>query len=330
MQRFKNILVLMDNEARRSHVFERAIALARRNHAQLTVAGVLDALPRDMQRLVAAIELADLLELAAEERLAQLELLAEPERLDGLELRTRVLCGRPFLEVIREVLREGHDLVMMMAEEKGELGKSLFGSTSMHLMRKCPCPVWVMSPAQHHKYTRVLAAVDPVTSDETHQALNIRIMELAISMARIEGAELHVVHAWVPFPKAVLSLSRLANEDKEAIGRDYAAVPKKAFAELVQKFNMQDLRVQMHLLEGQAGEAIPTLVRNNHVDVIVMGTVCRTGIAGFFIGNTAEKVLSRVRCSVVTVKPDGFETPVSCTEPQFRTSGGESEEIPAA
>jgi nucleotide-binding universal stress UspA family protein len=330
MQRFKNILLLMDNEARRSHVFERAIALARRNHARITVAGVLDALPREMQKLVPTIELEDLLELAAEERLAQLELLAEPERLDGLELRTRVLCGRPFLEVIREVLREGHDLVMMMAEEKGKLGKSLFGSTSMHLMRKCPCPVWVMSPAQRHKYSRVLAAVDPATSDEEHQALNVKIMELAISMARIEQAELHVVHAWVPFPKTVLSLSRLGNEDKDALVRDYAAIPKKAFGELTHKFDMQNIRVQMHLIEGQAGEVIPALARNKHVDVIVMGTVCRTGIAGLFIGNTAEKVLSRVKCSVLTVKPDGFATPVSRTDPQFRSGGGESEHIPAA
>jgi len=43
----------------------------------------------------------------------------------------------------------------------------------------------------------------------------------------------------------------------------------------------------------------------------VMGTLHRTGLAGFFIGNTAEKVLSEVNCSVLTVKPAGFVTPVS-------------------
>ena len=44
---------------------------------------------------------------------------------------------------------------------------------------------------------------------------------------------------------------------------------------------------------------------------IVMGTVCRTGIPGFFIGNTAEYVLSRVHCSVLTMKPAGFVSPVT-------------------
>jgi len=42
-----------------------------------------------------------------------------------------------------------------------------------------------------------------------------------------------------------------------------------------------------------------------------MGTVCRTGVAGLFIGNTAEKVLRQVDCSLLTVKPEGFVTPVA-------------------
>jgi nucleotide-binding universal stress UspA family protein len=45
-----------------------------------------------------------------------------------------------------------------------------------------------------------------------------------------------------------------------------------------------------------------------------MGTVCRTGVTGFLIGNTAEKVLNNVDCSVLTVKPEGFVTPVTLLE----------------
>jgi nucleotide-binding universal stress UspA family protein len=42
-----------------------------------------------------------------------------------------------------------------------------------------------------------------------------------------------------------------------------------------------------------------------------MGTVCRTGIPGLIIGNTAERVLDVVDCSVLTVKPEGFVSPVA-------------------
>lgn len=45
-------------------------------------------------------------------------------------------------------------------------------------------------------------------------------------------------------------------------------------------------------------------------DLLVMGTVCRTGIAGFFIGNTAESLIPDATCSVLALKPDGFVSPV--------------------
>ncbi|MGB7033464.1 MAG: universal stress protein, partial [Syntrophobacteria bacterium] len=40
------------------------------------------------------------------------------------------------------------------------------------------------------------------------------------------------------------------------------------------------------------------------------GTLSRTGVAGFLIGNTAEKILNKVDCAVLAVKPDEFVTPV--------------------
>jgi universal stress protein E len=69
--------------------------------------------------------------------------------------------GTPFMEIIREVLRKKHDLVIMTAEGSAGLRERLFGSTSMHLMRKCPCPVWVMRSNKQKRYARILAAVDP-------------------------------------------------------------------------------------------------------------------------------------------------------------------------
>ena len=55
---------------------------------------------------------------------------------------------------------------------------------------------------------------------------------------------------------------------------------------------------------------IPRLASSQQVDLIVMGTVCLTGLPGLFIGNTAENVLQQVDCSVLTVKPGGFVSPV--------------------
>jgi universal stress protein E len=54
--------------------------------------------------------------------------------------------------------------------------------------------------------------------------------------------------------------------------------------------------------KGGARDVVPTAVVGLGVDLIVMGTVGRTG-------NTAETVLSKVNCSVVTLKRDTFVSP---------------------
>lgn len=182
----------------------------------------------------------------------------------------------------------------------------------MHLMRKCPCPVWVMKPTQRRRYKRVLAAVDPVPSDEQHNSLNVNIMELATSLARVEGSELHVIHTWVPASERICGLgNRLTPDEAAQIAGDSRRAHEAWFGGLLEKFALGDLRVQLHLLKGEASELIPALAQKKHIDVIVMGTVCRTGVPELFIGNTAEKVLRQVNCSVLTVKPDGFVTPVA-------------------
>ena len=69
-------------------------------------------------------------------------------------------------------------------------------------------------------------------------------------------------------------------------------------------------RRDVHLIKGSAAEIIPAFVEEQKVDLVVIGTVGRSGIPGLLIGNTAERVLNAVDCSVLTVKPEGFETPI--------------------
>lgn len=41
-------------------------------------------------------------------------------------------------------------------------------------------------------------------------------------------------------------------------------------------------------------------------EVIVMGSLAKAGIAGFLIGDTTERVLDRVPCSYVALRPEEF------------------------
>ena len=68
--------------------------------------------------------------------------------------------------------------------------------------------------------------------------------------------------------------------------------------------------LRTHSLRGEARDIIPEKVAELGVDILVMGSIARTGIPGFIIGNTAEDVLNRVECSVMIVKPPGYVSPV--------------------
>ena len=71
------------------------------------------------------------------------------------------------------------------------------------------------------------------------------------------------------------------------------------------------LKPQTHLVKGRARKEIPELAKRIEADLVVMGTVGRTGVPGFIVGNTAEMILAQIDCSVLAIKPPGFVTPVT-------------------
>ena len=308
MKRFKNILAVYNQVPGDEATLRRATTLARRNGARLTVAEVierrdnLDESARSLARTIAA------------ERRKHLERLIWGIRHEGLEVSAAVLEGIGFLEIIRTVLREKHDLVIMTAESSNT--SILFGSTSMRLMRKCPCPVWVTQPDQpRDNYSRILATVDTYTSGEENDALNTLIMDLATSLARIDQSELHIVHAWEMNRRdAETSSSEITPKTRyllDRLIRKYQEEHRCGVDALLGRYELEDLTHRIHMVQGQARSVIPRLAAELQADLLVMGTVSRTGLAGFFIGNTAELVLRQVDCSVLTLKPPGFVTPVT-------------------
>ena len=303
MKRFERILFVNDTDVNAEPAFRRAVRLAAANDAQLSVIDVGQEIPRTLSNLQKAFDKLN------EDRLRTLAKIAGAE---GIEIKTRVVTGTPFIEVIQQVLQGSHDLVIKSAEGRGGLSNMLFGSTDMHLLRKCPCPVWIIKPSKRKHYARILAAVDPDPSEPANAGLNKQILELASSLAAREHSELHILHTWFFSYESSLRSGRFKVPKKEvdSIVKDVRNKHKLWLDELLARHDFQGLTVKVHLLKGDAGEVIPVVAQKKRVELVVMGTVARTGIPGFIIGNTAEKALTAVDCSVLAVKPDSFVTPV--------------------
>ena len=314
MQRFKNILILYNQSVGDDAALDRAAALAKVNGAHLTVVEVLQDLPSNLSALLGSsvAEQRDLERRFFDERLAHLQRLVGSLQQDGVDVSANVFRGRVFLELTRAVLRDGFDLVIMTADSLQGLRSITFGSNSMHVMRKCPCPVWVMKPKAERRFHRILAAVDPGLSDGPPPTLDVKILEMASSLARMEDCRLEIVNAW-EFSGGDLDTSRseITDDIKQSLLSKNETARRESLQRLIEGVDLSGLTVEIHVPRGKPNLLIPEIVAGQNIDLIVMGTATRTGIAGFLIGTTAEDILRQVDCSVLTIKPDGFVSPVT-------------------
>lgn len=321
MKRFRNILVATSDREGLERAVEVAGALAKRNGALLRLVDVVRPFPSYARMLGPDVHVDELQEGATMKKLEALEQAAGALRSRGLQVKTDVLWGRPFIEIIREVQRCGHDLVVKTAGEAGGLSSALFGSVDLHLLRKCPCPLWLLKPEGEPSLKRVLAAVDVGAEAEESRALNRLILELSTSLSVTHEAEIHVVHCWEA-PGESLLQRRVPPKEMERYRTRVLSRATALFRELLADFSEAVPAEHQHLLEGAPENRLVRFAEDERVDLIVMGTVGRSGIPGLLIGNTAEKVLSRVRCALLSAKPTGFVSPVEVPSTTVTEDGG--------
>ncbi|MEA3243827.1 MAG: universal stress protein [Pseudomonadota bacterium] len=326
MRRFKNLIFVADSGLKGGEAFERAVSLAENNQARLKVVDVVERVTAGIGMPEGGPISAELQAAVVGEHAQGLETLVDPY-CKRIQIQTRVLKGTPFLEIIREVLSNGHDLVIKPPETRDWLDR-LFDSDDMHLLRKCPCPVWIIKPGTPKSYRRILAAVDvdeayPPADLESRRALNRQILEMASSLALSDFAELNIVHAWEAIGESVMRGTFMSTPEEqikayvEQVRQQYAASLDGLMREVSSNLGqdaLEYLKPRTHLVKGRARKEIPALAKRIEADLVVMGTVARTGVPGFIMGNTAETILNQIDCSVLAIKPPGFVTPVTLEE----------------
>jgi nucleotide-binding universal stress UspA family protein len=309
MKRFSNILFFADGVQNDLSALGRAVELARQNEARLTV---MDVIPDGQSPEGVAGRLrGDILRMLREDREAQLDAIIERHEDTGTPVARRVVSGIPFVEVIRAVLKDGYDIVIKEARPPDSFVKRTLGSTDLHLLRKCPCPIWIERPDSPRPYRTVLAAVDP--ADSGYEDSPHLIMDLATSLAEREGARLTVVHAWHLHGEDQMRSGRLdiSGEELEMLLSETQSAHRKDLTSLLQDYGMTPDDEGVYLVKGDAAASVRDLSRELGADLVVMGTLGRPGTPGVFIGNTAEDVLQTTQASVLAVKPFGFVSPVT-------------------
>lgn len=310
MRHFHNPLYVSRGIHEETDGLKQALSLARNNKAPLTALVIAPELPKNMTDYKPKYEKA-----IVEDMRESIVKTAESIKISQAEVKFEVEMmpdKTPATNIIQHVLQNNHDLVIKESEYHGK--QRGVKALDMDLLRKCPCPVWLCRPIEKSRDTiNVAVAIDPISEEPASQALSQRMLELAQSIAESCSGQLQIFSCWNFEFEDYLRSNPWVNvsEDKIQTGRAEALkMHEDALDALIKKADIHGRDHHVHHIHGPAEEKIPELSASNAIDILVMGTLARTGIPGFIIGNTAENIIQKLSCSLVALKPNGFISPV--------------------
>jgi len=295
---FRNVLVYTDGQPEAERAVRVGATLARQSGGALRILHVTGT-------RVPAGRFGDALGALQEE---ELERLCKLARELGVEAESEARTGRPFLEILRTVRRTGSDVVIKAARGRGRLGWPLLGSTALHLVRKCPVPVWLVGQSSEPTPRSVMALLASDPGSDARQALDHRVLEVATSLARLTGADASVAAAW-DAPGASLLRGRMRADELAEYVEGARREAEEALGRAVEPFAEAINPARVHLVRGVPHEVLVSLAAQR-ADLVVLGTTPPEAGAGLLIREEAEELVNRLETSILAVKPEGFVSPV--------------------
>jgi hypothetical protein len=268
---WERLLVCTDGSEESQGAVAQALVLARACGSRVCVLQVLEIIP---EFEAVAPELRGRLEEEVRGRMAALKARAQEA---GVAVETRVRHG---IAVHGTILAEAEDLkpqlILMGRYGRTGLARLLMGSVTARVIGYSPVDILVVPRDATVAFGKLLVAADG--SPDSAAAFRA-----ALAMAQRAGSQLLAVCA--------------AREEGEFIEA------QKIIAQLVEAANREGVPLQGSVPAGQApDDAVVQAALRNNVDLIVMGTRGRTGLARLLMGSVAERVIGASPVPVLVVK----------------------------
>ena len=246
----------------------------------------------------------------ATKRQHSLQRMARDPSLRGLEVTCIASWDFPPHEaIVRRAHSSKADLVIA-ATRRHRLGaRLLLTNTDWELMRQCPVPVLLVKSRRPYKNPVVVAAVDPFHSHSRPADLDRKLLDTGADIAELLRGRVHAFHSYMP----LMSVEPMPGAPPVMLPPDaelaHEEIITREVEDLAGKAGVPPQRC--HLCMGSVADELDAVTRRTRAHIVVMGAVSRSALARMFIGNAAERVLDRLSCDVLVVKPRGFKTKVS-------------------
>jgi universal stress protein E len=225
-----------------------------------------------------------------------LETYATPLRERGLSVVVSVAWDYPLDEaVVKRTAARRPWLVAKATHHHNLLQRTLLSNVDWLLIRDCPAPLLLVKDRVIATQPNVVAAIDPVHEHDKPAQLDDAIYRFASILSESIGGALHIVQA-ISTPMGV----QLPPNVHGLIAGEH----ERAMASFVRTHQVPADR--LHVREGLPHECLLHAAEAQKADFVVMGAVARSGLKKVLIGSTASRVLDRLPCDLVSIKPSGF------------------------
>ncbi len=309
MQQFKHILFVTHDVEHDLSAVEQALNVANDYQAKLSILLVCPAYPGALDPYIDSYQ-AKMLDDAKQR-------IEDCQRSLGLSLaieKYEIIFGtgnKSAVHIIQQVLHDKNDL-LIKAPEKHAVDTG-FKALDMDLIRKCPIPVWLHRPMHHTlKNAYIAVAVDAEEQEENDDKIAVKLLKTADKFAIASDHDLSILTCWdFPLENSLRNspFVGIPEEHLQKMVHDQEMNVRKALDALIARSALK-AQIQVSFERGVPDHVIPKIIEKHKIDILVMGTMGRTGLPGFFVGNTAENILQKVSCSLIALKPDGFVSPI--------------------
>jgi universal stress protein E len=234
-----------------------------------------------------------------------LEGIAAPLRQRGLSVTTAVEWDFPRHEaIIRAAAHFGANLIVAADHATVHHLPWLLRYTDWELLRASPVPVLLVKNPRAYRRPVILAALDPTHTFGKPALLDSEILRFSATLADALRGAVHAVHGYVPVPADVPATVLTKPRELEKILAAAAATALNALGKVAKPLGIA--RSRLHVVGRHPTDAIEEVATQTECQIIALGSISRSGVDRFLIGNTAEALIDRVQCDVLVVKPPTF------------------------
>lgn len=221
----------------------------------------------------------------------------------GVEVSAELKLGVPSQVIIEAATQQDADLVVIGTRGLSGLRHLLLGSTAERVVQHAHCPVLTVHPGDADKHRPLDTILVPTDFSKDAETAYFAALNLLGRQSSTKVVLLHVYH--LPYEYTAYGTIPTSLD----YFRDVEGAAEERLKTLAEEIRKQGFKVETLAREGFPPEVILGEAQTAGADLIAMGTHGRTGLAHLVLGSTAERVVQRADCPVLTVRGDEIETP---------------------